>query len=130
MDYWNFLFVLIFFIATKQCQCVTEDPILASMTWSSENGYKLVQNQLLDSEETVAFVNFTNAINKTGWSYLEIKTSSQYPDYVQVLILFKDFFFFAFFKIIILFFFKGLFSWISGRICHIRNFIHVLAKYS
>ena len=86
MDYWNFLFVLVFFITTKHCQCVTEDPILASMTWSSENGYKLVQNQLLDSEETVAVVNFTNAINKTGWSYLEIKTRSQFPDYVQVLI--------------------------------------------
>ena len=128
MDYWNLLFLLIFFIATKQCQCVTEDPILASMTWSSENGYKLVQNQLLDSEETVAVVNFTNAINKTGWSYLEIKTSSQYPDYVQVKSFLKNFFF-VFFKIIILFFFKGLFSWISGRICHIRNFIHVLAKY-
>ena len=49
MDYWNLLFLLIFFIATKQCQCVTEDPILASMTWSSENGYKLFENQLLVS---------------------------------------------------------------------------------
>ena len=83
MDYWNILFVLIFFI-TRQCHCAREDPILASMTWSSENGYKLFENQLLDSEETVAIVNFTNAVNKTGWSYLEVKTSSDYPDYVQV----------------------------------------------
>ena len=84
MDYWNFLFVLIFLITFQQYQCAREDPILASMTWTSQNGYKLVENQLLDSEETVAIVNFTNAINKTGWSYLEVKTSSEFPDYVQV----------------------------------------------
>ena len=37
-----------------------------------------------DAGETVAVANFTNAVNQTGWSYLEIKTSPRFPDEIQV----------------------------------------------
>ena len=61
------------------------DPILASMTWSEKDGFKLVENELLsENKQTVAIVNFTNAINQTGWSYLEVTTFPQFPDKVQV----------------------------------------------
>ena len=59
-------------------------PILASMTWSQEKGFDLVLDRITHSVDTVGWVNFTNAINQTGWSYLEIKTYDQFDDKIQV----------------------------------------------
>ena len=59
-------------------------PILASMTWSQDKGFNLLMNEISKIPETVGWVNFTNAINQTGWSYLEIKTDEKFPDKIQV----------------------------------------------
>ena len=59
-------------------------PVLASMTWSKEKGFAIVLDQITHSVDTVGWVNFTNAINQTGWSYLEIKTYDQFDDKIQV----------------------------------------------
>ena len=62
-----------------------KEPILASMTWTEKDGFKLIENQLnVNDADTVAVANFTNAINETGWSYLEVTTYPQFPDKVQV----------------------------------------------
>ena len=58
--------------------------LLASMTWTHEDGFVVVDGKLTTSVETVAWINFTNAINETGWSYLEIKTDHRFPDKIQV----------------------------------------------
>ncbi len=39
----------------------------------------------LDRSTTLAWGNFTNAINQTGWSFLEIKTNEHFEDVLQVL---------------------------------------------
>ena len=62
----------------------TPSPILASMTWSQDKGFNLLVNEISKIPETVGWVNFTNAINQTGWSYLEIKTDEKFPDKIQV----------------------------------------------
>ena len=55
------------------------------MTWTEKDGFKLIENQLnANDADTVAVANFTNAINETGWSYLEVTTYPQFPDKVQV----------------------------------------------
>ena len=55
------------------------------MTWTEKDGFKLIENQLnANDADTVAVANFTNAINQTGWSYLEVTTYPQFPDKVQV----------------------------------------------
>ena len=55
------------------------------MTWTEKDGFKLIENQLnVNDADTVAVANFTNAINETGWSYLEVTTYPQFPDKVQV----------------------------------------------
>ena len=59
-------------------------PILASMTWSYEKGFGLETDQISTTTDTVGWVNFTNAINQTGWSYLEIKTHEHFADKIQV----------------------------------------------
>ena len=59
-------------------------PILASMTWSYEKGFGLETDQISTTTDTVGWVNFTNAINQTGWSYLEVKTHANFPDKIQV----------------------------------------------
>ena len=75
----------LFWVTVTQMVRGQEKPILASMTWHPENGYQLVEDQLLTGvKEAVAIVNFTNAINQTGWSYLEVTTFPQFPDKVQV----------------------------------------------
>ena len=61
-----------------------EKPIVASMSWTPENGFQLMKNELAEGPNVVAKANFTNAINETGWSYLEIVTMPQFPDKVQV----------------------------------------------
>jgi hypothetical protein len=58
--------------------------LLASMTWTHDDGFVVVDGKLTTSVETVAWINFTNAINETGWSYLEIKTDHRFPDKIQV----------------------------------------------
>ena len=83
MEYFCYLFITIL-VSVQEGLCADEKPILASMTWTKDKGFELVKNQLLESDQTVAVANFTNAINETGWSYLEIKTSSKFPDNVQV----------------------------------------------
>ncbi len=62
----------------------TDPPVLASMLWSRESGFRLVEGSLTRTPETVARANFTNAVNATGWSYLEVDTEEKFPDKVQV----------------------------------------------
>ena len=59
-------------------------PVLASMKWSADAGFSVVEGHLTTSIDTVAWLNYTNAINATGWSYLEIKTDHRFPDKIQV----------------------------------------------
>ena len=67
----------------------TEKPIVASMSWTPENGFELMKNVLANGPNVVAKANFTNAINETGWSYLEIVTMPEFPDKVQVCLFFN-----------------------------------------
>ena len=60
------------------------DPVLASVTWNKRDGFGIVQGLAEDNDKVVAWGNFTNRINQTGWSYLEIKTNQNYPDKIQV----------------------------------------------
>ena len=92
MEYFCYLFITIL-VSVQEGLCADEKPILASMTWTKDKGFELVKNQLLESDQTVAVANFTNAINETGWSYLEIKTSSKFPDNVQVSMIIITLFF-------------------------------------
>ncbi len=62
----------------------TEEPVLASMLWTESGGFKLVTGELTASENTVARANYTNAVNSTGWAYLEIDTEEKFPDHIQV----------------------------------------------
>jgi hypothetical protein len=62
-------------------------PVLASMKWSADEGFSVVEGHLTTSIDTVAWLNYTNAINATGWSYLEIKTDHRFPDKIQVRII-------------------------------------------
>ena len=62
----------------------TNAPVLASMKWSTDAGFSVVEDYLTTSIDTVAWLNYTNAINATGWSYLEIKTDHRFPDKIQV----------------------------------------------
>ena len=55
-----------------------------SMTWSQDKGFNLLVNEISKIPETVGWINFTNSINQTGWSYLEIKTNENFPDKIQV----------------------------------------------
>jgi len=57
---------------------------VATVTWTPRNGYQLLENKLHHSPDTVAWGNYTNEVNSTGWSYLEVHTSDQFPDKVQV----------------------------------------------
>ena len=59
-------------------------PVLASMKWSADKGFSVVEGHLTTSIDTVAWLNYTNAINATGWSFLEIKTEHRFPDKIQV----------------------------------------------
>ena len=84
----TFLLYFSLLILFQETVCLGEEPVLASVTWNKKNGFQIVE-ELLDMEkdgagETVAVANFTNAVNQTGWSYLEIKTSSKFPDEIQV----------------------------------------------
>ena len=40
---------------------------------------------VLRTPNAVAWANYTNAINSTGWSYLEVNTEERFPDKIQVL---------------------------------------------
>ena len=60
--------------------------IKASLLWTENGGYKIV-NELSESTNTVAWGTFINTINQTGWSHLEIKTSSAFDDHQQVITL-------------------------------------------
>ena len=57
---------------------------LATVTWTFEDGFQLQDNRLHMSPDSVAWANFTIEVNTTGWSYLEIQTSDQFPDKIQV----------------------------------------------
>jgi hypothetical protein len=59
-------------------------PVLSSMKWTEESGFVLVDGELTTTADTVAWANFTNAVNETGWSYLEVRTDHRFPDKVQV----------------------------------------------
>ena len=85
----TFLLYFSLLILFQAINCLGEEPVLASVTWNKKNGFQIVE-ELLDMEkdgagETVAVANFTNAVNQTGWSYLEIKTCSD-PKRAKLLI--------------------------------------------
>lgn len=78
------LFICLCFAGSSLATTINE-PILASMTWTESDGFRLIEGKLnVNDASTVAVANFTNAINATGWSYLEVKTFPQFPDKVQV----------------------------------------------
>lgn len=87
MAWWQSLFILCFASSSALATITAEEPILASMTWTEKDGFRLIEGKLnVNDANTVAAANFTNAINATGWSYLEVKTFPQFPDNVQVII--------------------------------------------
>eukprot|EP00095_Tigriopus_kingsejongensis_P006305 maker-scaffold61_size441589-snap-gene-0.13 protein:Tk06305 transcript:maker-scaffold61_size441589-snap-gene-0.13-mRNA-1 annotation:"hypothetical protein DAPPUDRAFT_213420" len=59
------------------------DPNLGSMVWTPKSGFKLVEGGLRQKFDTVAWANYTNDINQTGWSYLEVETDPKFPDKIQ-----------------------------------------------
>ena len=63
---------------------IPNSPVLYSMKWSADAGFSVVEGHLTTSIDTVAWLNYTNAINATGWSFLEIKTDHRFPDKIQV----------------------------------------------
>ena len=63
---------------------IPNSPVLCSMKWSADAGFSVVEGHLTTSIDTVAWLNYTNAINATGWSFLEIKTDHRFPDKIQV----------------------------------------------
>ena len=69
--------------AAQNDQAKAEKPVLASMSWSKDKGFSLLPGLLYD-DSIVARANFTNAINQTGWSFLEVATDGRFPDKVQV----------------------------------------------
>ena len=91
LDLWPLASIVILLLVGSSVSGVTgvhqydpTKPILASMTWSPEKGYQLIDGKLEHTAETVAWANFTNAINQTGWSYLEVTTAEKFPDKIQV----------------------------------------------
>jgi len=66
-----------------------EEPKLATVLWSKSHGFQMVDGKLMKSgdegyEAVAAWGNFTNEVNSTGWSYLEISTNDKMPDKIQV----------------------------------------------
>ena len=65
-------------------------PVRVAMQWNSRYGFKVFmvpdnpQNSTYGDGTVVAWANFTNAINQTGWSFLEIRTSEDFQDEDQV----------------------------------------------
>ncbi len=55
---------------------------LASMLWTRDEGLKLVDGAIVKG--AVAWATFEDRINETGWSFLEIETSPDFPDKIQV----------------------------------------------
>ena len=78
------VWVVVGFSATAAVNATEKPFIVASMSWTPENGFELMKNVLANGPNVVARANFTNAINETGWSYLEIVTMPEFPDKVQV----------------------------------------------
>ena len=78
------VWVVVGFSATAAVNATEKPFIVASMSWTPENGFELMRNVLANGPNVVAKANFTNAINETGWSYLEIVTMPEFPDKVQV----------------------------------------------
>ena len=54
-----------------------------SLLWNSEKGFTFLDGQV-SSKETVAWGLFKDEIKMNDWSYLEIKTFSQFSDQLQV----------------------------------------------
>ena len=66
-----------------------EDTIYAKVLWNTEEGgFRLMKEPLIqqgqEDDEVVAWGTFTNNINSTGWSFLEISTKESFPDKMQV----------------------------------------------
>ncbi|TRY78809.1 hypothetical protein TCAL_07583 [Tigriopus californicus] len=64
-------------------QGIPEDPRLGSLIWTPAGGFKLMDGGLRQMYDTVAWANYTNHINKTGWGYLEVQTDPAFEDKVQ-----------------------------------------------
>lgn len=75
---------ILWYLSLLVVTCRAEDPVLATVTWDKQGGYDIVENQLLSGNNVAAWINFTNTINQTGWSYLEVKTNDALPDQIQV----------------------------------------------
>jgi len=80
---WLILFLCLFFTAPSLAVLdASPQPVIASVVWSHEHGFKVVHG-ISDTKHTVGVANYTNAINQTGWAYLEIETYEHFPDTIQ-----------------------------------------------
>merc|ERR1712226_263403 len=71
------------FLALGAHAAVENTPLLASIEWIEQEGIKLIDGELRKTENTVAWGNFTNMVNATGWSFIEIQTDPKFPDKIQ-----------------------------------------------
>eukprot|EP00094_Tigriopus_californicus_P004234 TCALIF_04081-PA protein Name:"Similar to Tep1 Telomerase protein component 1 (Rattus norvegicus)" AED:0.30 eAED:0.29 QI:0/0.3/0.18/0.63/1/1/11/0/2784 len=62
---------------------IPETPLLATVEWSPSTGFSMSKGSLTKKATTVAWGNFTNAINQTGWSFFEVETDASFPDEIQ-----------------------------------------------
>lgn len=77
------IFVVSLHLATVKAQENPETPIFSTVQWSPSSGFSLIKGPLNKTSQTVAWGSFTNAINQTGWSFLEVETDPSYPDEIQ-----------------------------------------------
>lgn len=64
-----------------------EHPISASILWNAKEGFRYVEGPeaLNTHDDKIAWATYTNAINSTGWAYLEVSTAASFPDRIQVM---------------------------------------------
>jgi hypothetical protein len=60
------------------------DPVLATLYVDAQGGYHVEVGSLNKTATTaLATANYTNRINETGWAFLDLATSGQWPDKLQ-----------------------------------------------
>ncbi|XP_059091738.1 putative phospholipase B-like 2 [Tigriopus californicus] len=72
-----------FILAKSEVPEIPETPLLATVEWSPSTGFSMSKGSLTKKATTVAWGNFTNAINQTGWSFFEVETDASFPDEIQ-----------------------------------------------
>ncbi|XP_028400611.1 putative phospholipase B-like 2 [Dendronephthya gigantea] len=60
-----------------------DEALYASVVWDPLSNHLYVEDAVLP--DAVAWGRFSNEVNKTGWSYLEVHTTRGYPDDIQSL---------------------------------------------